>query len=422
MRARLPHGIQESIDVGHDRFHLLIKPFAIQDLSDVMTRIADRQKVKETFKQDLANIRRALSERSLPWTRGALLGCGTYGKVYEAKQKSGGVVAVKICSVTDNAQVKKIIKEISVMSMLQHPHIIHYFYCEKTGNELHLFMEYARGGSLAATIKECHPMALPQIVSYLSDIRSGLEFLHGKGVVHRDLKPANILLGETNECKIADFGCALATNSNFTPDFSTNGTVLYMAPEVLRGLEHDWRVDIWSFGCILMELISGDLPFKHIGGMMQVMKANLASEKDDPDVGDVDDVYRGNTNAHDVASICLRTVAENRPSAASLAGHPIFPVQTSMLWSEPDDSDDASANGSEHGPVHPSAAAQPALAPSCLGLLVKPTSYVTNKPPLPRNEDAMFPFYNPAAHATAGAAGSCSSTEGGSEEADGSSS
>ena len=392
MAARLPQGIQESIDgeSGKDRFHLLVKPFGFHQLTDILTLISERQQVKETFKQDIANIRKALNERSLPWTRGALLGCGTYGKVYEAKQKSGGVVAVKICSVTDNAQVKKIIKEISVMSMLQHPHIIHYFYCEKTGNELHLFMEYARGGSLAAKIKECHPLEMTQIVGYVSDIRSGLEFLHSKGVVHRDLKPANILLGEKNECKIADFGCALSTNSNFTPDFSTNGTVLYMAPEVLRGLKHDWRVDIWSFGCILMELVSGDLPFKHIGGMMQVMKANLASEIIDPDVGDVDAVYRGSTNAHDVVSVCCRTVAENRPSAAGLAAHPIFPVQTSMLWSEHDDSDASSGCSAGDAPGPPPAVFGGAPKPPLPTVAAQPAA-----------SGGMFPFYNPVDTTTA---------------------
>ena len=343
-----------------ERLAFLIKPFHFSKLRKIMGIIVERHKRKASLKKDIAEIRKALTERSLPWKRGALLGQGTFGKVYEAKQISGGVVAVKICTVKDNAQIKKIIKEITVMTKLHHPNIIHYFYCEKKGDELHLFMEYARGGSLAHKIHGNNktPLNMPLIVQYTSNILSGLEFLHGKGVVHRDLKPANILLTNDNVCKIADFGCALSADSKFTPDFSTNGTVLYMAPEVLRGLKHDSNVDIWSFGCVLMELVSGNLPFKHIGGMMQVLKANLASETEDPDIGDVDAVFRSSIDAHDLVQLCLRTVPTARLPAREISSHPFF----SLLVPSPEEEEE---DGGE----------LPSCAPLSLGIA----------PPFPRS-------------------------------------
>ena len=317
--------LRASLNMKEPNLHVLMRPHTTNDLLHFLTSIASKRLAQHKMKSDIALVRKALVERSLPWKKGRLLGRGTHGKVFEAEtQKTGGTVAVKILTATNNDQVIKIIKEIDLMCKLHHPNIIHYFYCEKKGSDLLLFMEYARGGSLSHMIANKHPLPLEFIADCLQDVMAGLRFLHDNNIVHRDLKPANILIGDQQQCKIADFGCALELEIAATPDFATSGTVLYMAPEVLRGRKHGWPVDIWSLGCVVMELMSGVLPFRHIGNQMQVMQTLLRSEALSPPLGDLDSVYRGSEEARGFVALCLKTVPHTRPSCAELAAHPLF--------------------------------------------------------------------------------------------------
>ena len=298
--------------------HLLEKPFIITSLADVMGKVNKSVETRVKHEKEIDGARRTLASRSVPWKKGRLLGIGSHGKVFEAvKQKTGGVMAVKIITVKDDVQVMQILKEIDVMSKLQHPNIIHYFYCEKSDGLLHLFMEFAANGSLAQRIKNS-PLDLTTVSRYTCEILLGLEFLHSNGICHRDLKPANILLSSENICKIGDFGCAIILHNASTPDFAkTNGTPLYMSPEVLKGLKHNWTVDIWSLGCVVMELLSGSPPFRHLGQWSIVWRV-LCETEFEVDIGSPEIVYRGCIEAYSFVQDCLRLSPNKRPTAKAL--------------------------------------------------------------------------------------------------------
>eukprot|EP01059_Diplonema_ambulator_P024668 TRINITY_DN4090_c0_g1_i1.p1 TRINITY_DN4090_c0_g1~~TRINITY_DN4090_c0_g1_i1.p1 ORF type:complete len:557 (+),score=135.70 TRINITY_DN4090_c0_g1_i1:56-1672(+) len=384
LASQLPASIERAINEG--RIHLLTTPVIGSELAAILRKIEKRINERTAKLKELTEVRKALSERSLPWVRGKLLGTGTHGKVYQAnKSKSGGVMAVKIITVGDDAQVKNILKEITVMSRLQHPNIIHYFYCEKTGADLHLFMEYAPGGSLAKKICKS-PLEINQIKRYLGQILMGLAFLHENNVIHRDLKPANILIGEGGICKIADFGCALQMEDATTPDFATNGTVLYMAPEVLKGNKHDWRVDIWSVGCIVMELFSGKVPFSHIGGMMKVMGVHLSGDAE-VNIGGLD-LYRFVKEGREFAALCLQKMPLKRPSAVQLHSHPLL-LDNKLQWNETD----TSVSVQTEPPKAVSSFSKsfdPCSSEDIRGLFIKP-NYATGVPPVPHNLEAQPP-------------------------------
>ncbi|KAJ9466256.1 Mitogen-activated protein kinase kinase kinase A [Diplonema papillatum] len=408
--AHLSPAMHRAVD--NETIHLIVKPFVPSEIQEVMRKIERKIEDKESMKHEIEKIRKALTERSLPWTRGRLLGTGTHGKVYEATtQKTGGVMAVKIVTVDNDQEVKNIIKEITLMSRLQHPHIIHYFYCEKRGCDLHMFMEYAEGGSLASTIKRDRPLSACNVASFLDDILSGLDFLHENDVVHRDLKPANVLIGENHKCKIGDFGCAVNLKEATAVDFTTNGTVLYMAPEVLRGDKHGWQVDIWSLGCVAMEFITGKPPFYHLGSAMQVMNAHLSAGGVDPDIGDVHADYRGSAEAYDFAKKCLRMDPSKRPTAASLRSHALICTRFRFRCSdeathELPDLDASNGEGvatggkltSGSGAEGKAIEGSPAVNSENVGmrgnassyqngLLVRNSTYATGRPPVPRSDE-----------------------------------
>eukprot|EP01065_Artemidia_motanka_P009325 TRINITY_DN14760_c0_g1_i1.p1 TRINITY_DN14760_c0_g1~~TRINITY_DN14760_c0_g1_i1.p1 ORF type:complete len:1810 (+),score=683.35 TRINITY_DN14760_c0_g1_i1:58-5487(+) len=417
--SRLPAEAQASVSaVG---VHLLMKPFRNGDMTELMNRAEGRLKVIQEKRDEIESVRKAFSERSLPWRRGKMLGAGAFGQVYEARpEKSGGVMAVKIVTVSDDEQTRHILHEIGTMSRLEHPNVIHYFYCDKSGKDVQMFMEFASGGSLEGVLRRDPHASLQRVAMVIEDVLSGLAFVHSKGVVHRDMKPANVLIGDDGKCKLADFGCAInwAQASWSEVDFRHIGTPQYMAPEVIRGEKHDALVDVWSLGCMLMEMMSGHPPFHHIGNWLSIWKyLNLDLGPDDPpNIGDCDTTYRGCVDAHALTCECIRLQAEARPSAENLLGCDFIVSNKSYSWRLGDDdarrnflltgaSDEgtplqplpSSNNGSFGQPTHNGkhrdslfalAQASPTVPGDRTHAFIRSTTYATGQAPEPRRTDS----------------------------------
>jgi mitogen-activated protein kinase kinase kinase len=207
------------------------------------------------------------------WKKGMEIGRGAYGTVNIALNEfTGELMAVKhIVFDADDAHLKKKLDilqtELAVLRMLDHVNIVRYYFTERTSEQGHLgvniFMEYVPGGSIAQVLQQFGKLSEAVVASYSEQVLLALNYLHKNSVVHRDIKCGNILLTTEGACKLADFGAAaqldiLASNHRM-------GTPLWMAPEVLLETDFDWRADIWSLGCTVIEMLTGRPPFTYLG-------------------------------------------------------------------------------------------------------------------------------------------------------------
>jgi BR serine/threonine kinase len=193
------------------------------------------------------------------------LGTGSTGKVKLAEHKvTGRKVAIKIIrktTVEDQPDLAiKIRREISLMRLLNHPHLLGLVEVCESGQHLYIILEYAEHGELFDYLASHGSLSVEEGMNFFRQIIYGLEFLHLHGICHRDLKPENILLDNTDNIKIADFGFARWMRHSQAD--TSCGSPHYAAPEIVKGETYDGRrSDIWSAGVILYTLLSGTLPF-----------------------------------------------------------------------------------------------------------------------------------------------------------------
>lgn len=142
-------------------------------------------------------------------------------------------------------------------------------------------MEYIEGKELKEIVGTQDVMPLPDVLNYATQIAEGLQAAHKKGITHRDIKSGNIMITEDGQLKIMDFGLAkIAGGAQLTKDHSTLGTAAYMSPEQARGEPVDHRADVWSFGVVLYEMLTGQLPFK--GDYEQAVIYSIMNEEPNP--------------------------------------------------------------------------------------------------------------------------------------------
>ncbi len=155
-------------------------------------------------------------------------------------------------------------REAQAAGSLSHPNIVTIYDVGVYDNKTFIAMEYVEGKTLRELIKSDGELTIERITDISIQICEGLNESHSKGITHRDIKPENILIDEKGKVKIVDFGLAKITNvsKELTKQSSTLGTIKYMSPEQIRNQKVDQRTDIWSFGVILYEMITGKYPFK----------------------------------------------------------------------------------------------------------------------------------------------------------------
>jgi serine/threonine-protein kinase len=194
------------------------------------------------------------------------LGEGGMGIVYKAQDiKLDRIVALKFLPkqfLCDNEAKIRFEHEAKAASSLNHPNITTIHEIDEFEGECFIAMEYVEGNSLKELIKE-ETFIIEEVLSTAIQVAEGLNAAHKKGIVHRDIKSDNIMLTAEGLVKIMDFGLAkLRGVSKLTKTGSTVGTLAYMSPEQVQGIEVDQRSDIFSFGVVLYEMITGLLPFK----------------------------------------------------------------------------------------------------------------------------------------------------------------
>ncbi|XP_046977897.1 ribosomal protein S6 kinase 2 beta [Vanessa cardui] len=211
-----------------------------------------------------------------------VLGEGSFGKVFLARKvtgpDTGTLYAMKVLKkatlkVRDRERTKM---ERNILVEMGHPFIVKLHYAFQTAGKLYLILDFLRGGDLFSRLSKEVMFTEEDVKFYLAELALALEHVHKLGIIYRDLKPENILLDADGHIALTDFGLSKLPPSDKTYSFC--GTVEYMAPEVVNRKGHTMAADWWSFGVLMFEMLTGNLPFhgstRH-ETMTQILKAKL---------------------------------------------------------------------------------------------------------------------------------------------------
>jgi len=218
-----------------------------------------------------------------PYEISGLLGVGGMGEVYRATDTNlGRQVAIKVlpASLTnDSERLARFSREAQVLAALNHPNIAAIYHVEDAGGQPAIVMELVEGETLADRIGR-GPIPIDEALPIAKQITEALEAAHEQGIIHRDLKPANIKVRPDGTLKVLDFGLAKLNEPNppnipsaslsptiTSPALMTGvgvllGTAAYMAPEQVNGRPADKRCDVWAFGCVVYEMLTGAAAFR----------------------------------------------------------------------------------------------------------------------------------------------------------------
>ncbi len=189
-------------------------------------------------------------------------GMGVVYKAYDALMERE--VAIKVISdgVLAMPEIKsRFYREARTAGKLGHENITVVYDVSEEDGKPYIVMEYLAGADLGTLLERGDPMSLQQKLDYGGQICRGLSFSHSHGIIHRDIKPGNIRITGTGRVKIMDFGIAKPESSNLTRTGALIGTPFYMSPEQIQGKKVDKRSDIFSFGVLFYELLTGQKPF-----------------------------------------------------------------------------------------------------------------------------------------------------------------
>jgi Tol biopolymer transport system component len=227
----------------------------------------------------------------------AQIGAGGMGEVYQAHDtKLGRDVAIKVLPEAfahDADRLSRFQREAKMLAALNHPNIATIHGLEHSDGVQYLVMELVSGETLAERVK-AGPLGIDEALKIAVQIAEALEAAHEKGIIHRDLKPANVKLTPEGKVKVLDFGLAKAFGGDTSTEDIGNsptlsmaatmqgvilGTAAYMSPEQARGKAVDKRTDIWAFGCVLYELLTGKAAF-HGEDVTDILAAVVRAEPD----------------------------------------------------------------------------------------------------------------------------------------------
>eukprot|EP01062_Namystynia_karyoxenos_P006927 TRINITY_DN1241_c0_g1_i3.p1 TRINITY_DN1241_c0_g1~~TRINITY_DN1241_c0_g1_i3.p1 ORF type:complete len:1128 (+),score=216.65 TRINITY_DN1241_c0_g1_i3:92-3475(+) len=299
--------------------------------------------------------------KTVNWKRGAVIGVGGFGKVYLGLNlDSGELMAVKNVAFDSaekgvKAKLRLLQNEIEIMKGLDHPCIVKYFFCERNGTAVDIFMEYVPGGNLATLLQNFGAFADSTIVQYTYQILTGLAYLHGAGVVHRDIKGANCLLAVDGCVKLADFGASIIrgdgtldpTEPEAEKTLQCFGTPYWMAPEmIVPGAQVGWQADIWSLGCTVMEMLTAKHPWAHLDISGVALLRWIAGEEDIT-------LPEASLDCASLMEDCLERDREKRTDAKELLFHSFFfePTEGSVTSSSGSSGDGPPRSESDYLPT-----------------------------------------------------------------------
>lgn len=234
-----------------------------------------------------------LNDALLQWLKGARIGSGSFGTVYLGMSPTTGeFLAVKQVAlptkegVNSNVQssvIEALQHEMSLLKELNHENIVRYLGASTDELFLNIFLEYVPGGSVQSMLASYGPFEEPLIRNFVRQVLIGLSYLHNENIIHRDIKGANILIDVKGTVKISDFGISkkvgnsdigAGDDENKKPGkrASLQGSVYWMAPEVVKQTAYTKKADIWSVGCLIVEMFTGNHPFPNFSQTQAIFK------------------------------------------------------------------------------------------------------------------------------------------------------
>ncbi|KAF8892559.1 hypothetical protein BD779DRAFT_1194666 [Infundibulicybe gibba] len=256
-------------------------------INDTPVDETEEETLNNDDEDDDSEIGKAVMSGGNKWIKGALIGAGSFGKVYLGMDAANGLLmAVKQVELPSGAgpnQARKksmlsaLEREIELLKNLQHENIVQYLYSSIDDEYLNIFLEYVPGGSVAALLHNYGAFEETLVKNFVRQILQGLNYLHERDIVHRDIKGANILVDNKGGIKISDFGISKKINDNLLTDKRVNrpslqGSVFWMAPEVVKQSGHTRKADIWSVGCLVVEMLTGEHPWAKLTQMQAIFK------------------------------------------------------------------------------------------------------------------------------------------------------
>ncbi|KAK4166588.1 hypothetical protein QBC43DRAFT_13732 [Cladorrhinum sp. PSN259] len=292
-----------------------------------------------------SNLKRQTTFR---WFKGQLIGKGTFGRVYLGMNATTGeFLAVKEVEVNpkaaqgDKKKMQELVaaldQEIDTMQHLDHVNIVQYLGCERKETSISIFLEYISGGSIGSCLRKHGKFEEPVVASLTRQTLSGLAYLHREGILHRDLKADNILLDLDGTCKISDFGISKKTDNIYGNDKtnSMQGSVFWMAPEVVMSQKEGYsaKVDIWSLGCVVLEMFCGRRPWSKEEAVGAIYK--IANGETPPIPEDVREVISPIAIAFMLD--CFTVNPSERPTAdVLLSQHPFCELEPNYSFLDTD--------------------------------------------------------------------------------------
>lgn len=279
----------------------------------------------------------APGKEPIKWIKGALIGAGSFGNVFLGMNaKNGLLMAVKQVELPSGdshsdqrkkSMLEALEREIELLKTMQHENIVQYLDSYADGSHLNIFLEYVPGGSVVALLRNYGAFEEPLVRKFVKQILHGLNFLHNRDIVHRDIKGANILVDNKSCVKISDFGISKKVESDLLVSArvhrpSLQGSVFWMAPEVVKQTSYTRKADIWSLGCLVVEMISGTHPWANLDQMQALFKIGSHAKPQLPE--------EISAEAVDFLNKTFELDYNNRPLAEELLQHAFITEEYSV--------------------------------------------------------------------------------------------